>query len=180
MMMADSYVVQITEYHANMQKVLDEAEKQINDIQSVAAAQAQVSADQIELLFNAVHKFATDNRTELTTDGSKTIKLPAGNLSWRFTPPAVMLEGVDEIIKRIKRMRGGKKFLHIKVTVNKEALLANPKKARKIPGVTIDNREEFSLTINRIKGFEMTHPRRKKAVEKKGSAKSDASAQYDE
>jgi len=87
--------------------------------------------------------FAEANRGELTDEGKKkTVTLPTGTLAWRMTPPAVSLRGVKEILAELKARRL-RRFIRVKLEVDKEAMLKEPKAAEKVPGVTISQREEF-------------------------------------
>lgn len=122
--------------------------------EAAAALKAQFERDAEEHRFAVatltprVRAWAEANRAVLTGDGeTKTVRLAAGTLSWRLNPPAVSLKGVDAVIQAIKERRWTAKFLRFKPPeVNKEALLADPDRAKKIPGVTIGQQEEFIIT----------------------------------
>ena len=87
------------------------------------------------------------NRKELLDGDSKTVKFGNGEVAWRNRPPSVTLRGVEAIIEWCKRHRGFLSFLRIKAEVNKDAMLANPKMAAKIPGVKIvSGIEDFIVT----------------------------------
>lgn len=96
-------------------------------------------ADGVEGLF----AFAESNRDELTEGGKrKTVELATGEIGWRFTPPAVMIRGVENVLETLKKMKLSR-FIRVKKTPNKEAMLAEAEVASKVKGVTIVQTEEF-------------------------------------
>jgi phage host-nuclease inhibitor protein Gam len=103
---------------------------------------AQPKLAEIDRSFQALHAWAEANKTTLLKGKAKTVKLATGEISWRSTPPAVMLKNVAGVIAQLKD-KGLLDFLRIKVEVNKEAILAEPAKAAGIKGLKIESREEF-------------------------------------
>jgi phage host-nuclease inhibitor protein Gam len=131
-------------------RALDRLQADLDE--AVAAEKARFEQDAEEHRFTIatleprVQAWAEANRAALTGDGeTKTARLAAGTISWRMTPPAVSLKGVEDVIKAIKERRWARLFLRFKVEVNKEAMLSDPDKAKQIPGVTIGQREEFII-----------------------------------
>lgn len=103
---------------------------------------APLSKQQDDLL-EGLHTFAESRREDLTEGGKKkTVDLPTGSMSWRFTPPAVSLKDVEKVKKEIAKLTLVR-FLRTKVEVDKEALLREPEVAKKIKGITISQKEEF-------------------------------------
>ncbi len=83
------------------------------------------------------------NRRSLTQDGrKKTADLPAGKIGWRMRPPRCLVRDTDEVIAHLHAMNL-ERFLRHQETVNKEALLGEAETARKIPGITILQEEDF-------------------------------------
>lgn len=122
----------------------------------IAAANRRASEESAPLmaerdgLVQALAAYCEAHRDELTDGGKvKTAKFMAGEVSWRFTPPAVSLKGVPKIIEAIKARRLAKKFLRVTYTVNKEAMLEEQELARSISGVSIGQREELIFRPNK-------------------------------
>lgn len=81
-------------------------------------------------------------REELTDGGKrKFCDLPSGRVGWRTLPPRVMIRNLAQTLAAIKAL-GATQFLRIEESVNKEAMLADPEQAAKIPGVKIKSEGE--------------------------------------
>lgn len=93
-----------------------------------------------------VQTFCEARRLELTNEGKvKFHDFATGSVKWRLRPAGVSLRAVETIIEACKKV-GFRKFIRVKLEVNKEAMLADPEKARLIVGVTIKSAgEEFVI-----------------------------------
>ena len=116
-------------------------EADMNDAIAAAKAKAEEAAaplrGRVAVLTEGLKVWAEANRDALTNGGrTKTAVLGAGKLFWRLRPPSVRISGMDRVIEAIKAL-GLAAFLRTKEEVNKEALLADPDKARLIAGVSI-------------------------------------------
>ena len=106
---------------------------------------AQALAAQIDALHGGVQIWCAANRDALTGGKSKTATFPTGTVAWRTTPPRVVLKGIDGVLRALK-LRGLHRFVRQKEEVNREALLAEPETAATVPGVRIEQDEEFIVT----------------------------------
>jgi phage host-nuclease inhibitor protein Gam len=89
-----------------------------------------------------VQTWCEANRQALTADGKvKFHDFGTGQIKWRSSPASVSIRAVETVIEAIKNL-GFKSFLRVKEEVNKEAMLADPDKARAIAGVTIRSEGE--------------------------------------
>lgn len=108
---------------------------------------AQPLRDAITARIEGLKVWAEANRAALTRDGKvKNAQLPAGELSWRITPPAVTVRGMDAVLTRLNAM-GLTQFIRKKEEVNKDAILETPPAhpVRQVEGITITQREEFAV-----------------------------------
>ncbi len=108
---------------------------------------AQPLRDAITARIDGLQMWAEANRASLTRDGKvKSAQLPAGEISWRVTPPAVTVRGMDAVLTRLNAM-GLTQFIRKKEEVNKEAILETPPAhpVRQVEGITITQREEFAV-----------------------------------
>ena len=144
---ANDYVKRI----GRAQRDRDHLEIVMNDelamIKTTYEEKAAPYKSMIEDLTNGLHVYCAANREELTKGGkSKTYKFPAGEINWRRRPPKVTIKGAEAVIKRL--LAGGlKQFLRQKITINKEAMLADPKAAEAVEGVSIgSDGEDFVIT----------------------------------
>lgn len=105
---------------------------------------AQPLNDQIETKFQALHIWAEANREDLLKGRSKTAKLSTGEIQWRTTPPAVKIPKkiTEAVIANLKTIGLGD-LVRTKEEINKEAILADPKRVDGVRGITIDQHEEF-------------------------------------
>lgn len=82
------------------------------------------------------------NRLSLTNDGKvKYHEFGTGRINWRQRPPKVMIRGAEAVIEACKRL-GLIAFIRTKEELNKDAMLAEPDKARMITGVSISSEGE--------------------------------------
>lgn len=89
-----------------------------------------------------VQAWAEANRLALTGDGRvKFHDFGTGKINWRVRPPKVSIRAADAVIDACRKF-GFTAFLREKVEINKEAMLADPDKARAIAGVTISSEGE--------------------------------------
>lgn len=85
--------------------------------------------------------WATANRQALTGGKTQSIKLASGVLSWRKAPASVRIAKAADVLAYLIE-QGATWCLRIKHEINKDALLADPKQAAMIPGVTIARQGE--------------------------------------
>lgn len=112
----------------------------------VAKLKARLEADigplvaEEKLIAQQLEAFADARRDELTDGGRrKHHDMPAGRIGWRNDPPSVKFKkGFKEadIIERLKEMRLAR-FLRRTFTLNKQAMLDDPDKAKTVPGIRI-------------------------------------------
>jgi phage host-nuclease inhibitor protein Gam len=98
-------------------------------------------------LAKSIFAFAQKNRAELTDNNKrKSVMLPGktGSIAWYTTPPAVTIENVEEVLKRIKTLDLAQ-FIRTKEEINKEALLENEPLANTIEGVSVGQQEKFAI-----------------------------------
>lgn len=104
---------------------------------------------QIKETSDGIHMFCEANRAKLTKN--ETIKyhqFDAGEVNWRYTPPAVTFKGtLAELLAEIQKMQL-REFIRIKEEADRDAMLRNPELARTVEGVEITQREEFVITPN--------------------------------
>ena len=115
--------------------------------EAVARVTADIEAESAKLaeehdrLFRGLQLWAEANRHALTDGGkTKTVRLGNGTIAWRMAPPSVQIKGQEAVLGYLMNNTIG--FTRIKVEINREAMLARPDEAAKIPGVTIKSAGE--------------------------------------
>lgn len=105
--------------------------------------------EEVKPFQKAIQAYCESRRDELTNGGKqKTAYFTTGEVQWRAKPPAVKISSVAKVIEAIKNT-GFLQFLRVKEEINKEALLADPKTACSISGISIrENEEEFVIKPN--------------------------------
>ena len=128
--------------------------------ETIRLAGEKMEADTADLMAElaeherGVQTWCEANRNALTNDNKvKFHDFGTGQIKWRSLPASVSIRGVETVIEACKSL-GLKAFLRVKEEVNKEAMLANPDKARTIAGVTIKSAGEDFV----IEPTEMTAP----------------------
>lgn len=133
------------------QRELARIEADMNDELAAVRERHEAAAtplrDAVQARIDGVQIWAEANRAALTRDNkTKTAQLPAGELTWRTTPPSVAVRGLEAVLTRLHVM-GLDQFIRKKEEVNKEAILETPTAhpVRAVEGITIVQREEFSV-----------------------------------
>jgi phage host-nuclease inhibitor protein Gam len=129
------------------------AEAIANVTAEMEEASAKLAAEH-DRLFRGLQLWAEANRHALTDGGkTKTVRLGNGTIAWRQAPPSVQIKGQESVLAYLMEKKG-EEFLRTKVEINREAMLANPEQASKIPGVTIKSAGE-SFVIEPVGQKEM-------------------------
>jgi phage host-nuclease inhibitor protein Gam len=131
---------------AVIQAALDET---IAAAKTAAEAGAAPHKAAIEARTRGLQVWAAANRGLAS---GKTITLAAGTLGWRARPPSVRIGNMAAAIEFMATM-GLDRFLRIKREINKEALLAEPQAATRVPGVSVGSAgEDFIVDPNSAEG----------------------------
>jgi len=89
-----------------------------------------------------VQTYCEANRLALTNDGKvKYHDFGNGRINWRSRPPKVSIRGVEAAIEAFRKL-GLSAFIRTREELNKDAMLADPDKARLVNGVTISSEGE--------------------------------------
>jgi phage host-nuclease inhibitor protein Gam len=106
-------------------------------------AQPHVAA--IEQLRAGVQIYCEAHREELTLRGkTKTVMFPSGEVKWRTTPPKVVIKGVEAVMDALRRTGLGR-FIRTRDEISKEAILEEPEIVAQVPGLRIEQTEEFVI-----------------------------------
>lgn len=104
---------------------------------------AQPYKFEIEERTKGVQAWCETNRNVLTQDGKvKSSALTTGEIGWRMRPPKVSVRGIEAVLDKLKRM-GLTRFIRSKEEVNKEAILNEPDAVARVPGLSIEQGEDF-------------------------------------
>ncbi|MGZ2403338.1 host-nuclease inhibitor Gam family protein [Rhizobium ruizarguesonis] len=116
--------------------------------ETIRVAGEKLEADTAEIVAElaeherGVQAWCESNRLVLTNDGKvKFHDFGTGRINWRSRPPKVSLRGVEAVIEACKKL-GFKAFIRTTYEVNKDAMLADPTKARLVAGVSISSEGE--------------------------------------
>lgn len=122
------------------------ADEQVREAGETLEAATAPLADELSQHQEGVQVYCEANRLTLTNEGKiKYHDFGTGRINWRMRPPKVSLRGADMIIEACRKL-GLTQFLRVKEDINKDAMLADPDKARLIAGVTISSEgEEFII-----------------------------------
>jgi phage host-nuclease inhibitor protein Gam len=107
--------------------------------------QAQPLTAEIEGLREGVQVWCEAHRAQLCPGATKTAPFPAGEVSWRVRPPKCVIRGVDAVLDLLKRMHLDR-FIRTREEVNKEAILNDPEGVHGVPGISIEQGEDFIIT----------------------------------
>jgi phage host-nuclease inhibitor protein Gam len=143
---ADNYIFRLGEAMRSRAETEIAMNEAVAHIKLESENAAEPYNREIAALTAGLQTFCEANRKELCPGNSKTVKFGNGEVSWRARPASVTLRGVEAIIAFCRSHRKHL-FIRLKREVNKEAMLAHPKAAAAIPGVTIASAgEDFIVT----------------------------------
>lgn len=118
------------------------ADEQIRIIGEKVEEALQPLSDELKQLEAGVQAYCEAHRLTLTAEGRvKHHDFGTGRVLWRMRPPKVSIRGVDVVIEACKAL-GLTAFLRVKEEINREAMLADPERARLIAGVSISSEGE--------------------------------------
>lgn len=118
--------------------------------------QALPHGEAIRALHHGVQIWCEANRASLTDGGrSKTVALASGEIRWRVTPPKIVLKGVEAVLAALQE-RGLGRFIRARFEPNKEAMLAEPEAVAGVPGIRVEQHEEFVIVPHETSLEEVT------------------------
>jgi phage host-nuclease inhibitor protein Gam len=131
------------------QRAKTRIETEMNDALAAVKEQHELLAEpynaSIKDLSAGIQIWCEANRHTLTNGGKvKTANFASGEVRWRLAPSSVALKKVEAVIALLKE-KGLQKFIRTKEEVNKDAILLAPKEVAGIPGITINQAEEFVI-----------------------------------
>lgn len=109
-------------------------------------AEAQPLQARIDALTQGIQIWSEANRDAITQGGkTKTAAFPSGEIAWRLRPPSVRITGQEAVLDILRRL-GLNRFIRSKEEVNKEAILNEPAAVATVPGISIQQGEDFVVT----------------------------------
>ena len=144
---AADFIRQIGEDNRRVARLQADMNDELAVIKARFEAEAAPLNDLVRNRVEGLKIWCEVNRDRLTQGGKvKFADLGTGKVIWRTAPPKVTIKGVEAVIAAIQKLGLAKLFLRTKIEVNKEAMLAEPARARVIPGVSIGSEgEDFSV-----------------------------------
>jgi phage host-nuclease inhibitor protein Gam len=140
------FIAEIGRLQRDRERIQADMNDEIAKIKERYEAQALPLAEKIKALSSGVQTWCEGNRDTLTqSNKTKTVVLASGKINWRMRPPKISLRGKEKILEELKKM-GLKRFIRLIEEINKEAMLAEPNVASTVPGVSIEQSEDFVIT----------------------------------
>ena len=125
------------------QRDLQRVEADMNDTIAAAKEKAQGKATPLQAIVadrtEGLRMWCEANRAALTEGGkTKTADLGTGTVAWRFQRAKVTIRGEDDALLWLtKAGKKFRKFVRVKMSINREMMLDDEKLAVTIPGVSI-------------------------------------------
>ena len=138
---AQTDIAQIGNLQREHARISGELNDRIAALTEAEAPRLKELQDRISTLQNGVQTWCEANREQLCGKG-KSANLITGEVSWRQRPPSVRVTGEESVIDLLKRMTLGR-FVRSKEAVNKEAILNEPEAVATVPGISIQQGEDF-------------------------------------
>ena len=106
--------------------------------------QAEPHRQTIAALTTGVQIWCEAHRSELLKGDAKTAAFPAGEVQWRVRPPSCRVTGAEAVLDLLRRL-GLSRFIRAKEEINKEAILNEPEAVASVPGIRIEQGEDFVI-----------------------------------
>jgi phage host-nuclease inhibitor protein Gam len=152
----------VTEIHDIQQTISDKQkkyqqekrnlEKQLEKLATNFESEIKPHLQKLTTRVEGVFTYVTLHRHELLKKDVKTLKLATGLLEWKFTPPKTNIVDEDAALQwMLKRPSFMRDFVQTKYSIKKAELLKDPKRAVKVPGVSITQGEIFTIKPHKSK-----------------------------
>ncbi|MDR1890124.1 MAG: host-nuclease inhibitor Gam family protein [Zoogloeaceae bacterium] len=139
-------VLEIGERQREIARLQADMNDELAKIKERWEALAQPHRLRIELLTAGAHIWCEANRLALTQNGKvKTAQLATGEVGWRTRPPSVRVTGAEVVLETLRRLKLDR-FIRQKEEVNKDAILNEPEAVAHVPGISIQQAEDFFIT----------------------------------
>ncbi|MEO5363429.1 MAG: host-nuclease inhibitor Gam family protein [Magnetococcus sp. DMHC-8] len=139
----DRAIARIGTLQRDRVRVHADKDEQMAEINREHKARLEPLEEEIRLQQQGIQIWCESHRAELTQSGKvKFHEFPSGTVKWRMSPPKVILKGIDVLLELL-RTRGLDRFIRTKEEVNKEAILADHGAVAGVPGIKIDQVENF-------------------------------------
>ena len=141
---ADDFLSNMGQAQQAIDDINTELTATVEKLKKEAAVKAKIEQAKIDDLLEGLFAFAHPRKAELTAGGpSKTVIMPSGGeLRWRTTPRKVNISSIEKVLDSLRVLKLTR-FIRQTPSVDKEAMLKEPKVAVEVPGVTITQVEEF-------------------------------------
>jgi phage host-nuclease inhibitor protein Gam len=138
----------IARLQAGLASINAEADASLAHLNQMIAEERRPIETELTDELDGVLRWAEANRAELCASGGKTVKFPTGEISWRRDPASVSISKkkgmADKIIEALKNAKL-KRFLRIKLEIDKEAILKEQDAVAGIDGLSIKQGESIYL-----------------------------------
>ncbi len=126
-------------------RIANEMNEELAAVRARRELEAAPHASVIKDFGRGVQIWAEANRTDLTRDGrTKTVRLAAGEFSWRTRPPKVRITGEGIVIQGLRKL-GLERFIRVKEEIDKNAILADPEAVANVKGIGLSQGEDFVI-----------------------------------
>ncbi|WP_291830531.1 host-nuclease inhibitor Gam family protein [Bosea sp. (in: a-proteobacteria)] len=133
---ANEWLKQIGDLVRSAELVQAALDEQVAALKAKAEAEAAPIDAAIAAMTKGLQVWAEANREALCAGGRKTVAMSAGEIGWRLRPPSVRIASIGAVMETLKSL-GLARFIRTKEEIDKQALLAEPEVAAKVPGVTV-------------------------------------------
>lgn len=142
-------------------------EEKVANVKAETIAAVKPIADGLKAKIDALHAWAESHKGELLEKDKRSVKFAQGTIGWRWNPPAVKVTGDEAAIIETLRRLSLDDLVREKSEVDKEAILADPKRVEGIAGIAVSQAEQFWVKPTEI---EVEHVKTSRTVKGKDVA----------
>lgn len=142
---ANLYIALIGEAQHERARIEADMNDHLAKVKADAEAKAKPLAEQIAARMRGLQTWCEANREQLTGGKTKTVKMAAGEISWRNRPPKVNLRNIEKALEWLKASKL-LRFIRTKEEIDKDGILKEPGAVRESPYISVGSAgEEFTV-----------------------------------
>lgn len=132
------------------EQIENDLNEAVSKLTADAAKRIQAHQERVKKLLQGLFAYAEKQKKQLIVEKEKTVRLPTGVFGWRTTPFSVSIDDDKSVIKNLKSL-DLERFIRVKESIDKQAMLKERSLASTVQGVTIAQREEFFAKPAKVK-----------------------------
>lgn len=145
---ADELMALLGDARRRLAREEDRLADKVAKLTALVEARATPIREEVAGLEAQIAAYAAANRKTLLEGDSKHHDMPAGRFGWRMDPASIEIKSnftLPGVVKAILKLRLRRRFLRLKLELNKQAMLDDKDTALTVPGIRVKQMERFYI-----------------------------------